>query len=119
MARDDHDDDDYDEGKDYGYGDQDGERPPESMNALDAIVPTNPLAALSCYTGIFGLLLCPLGPILGPLAVILGVAGLKAWKVQETGYGKATSAIRAWIGIVTGVIATILGLYVVMTMFMN
>tara|TARA_R110002072_G_scaffold35672_4_gene105324 strand:- start:25 stop:378 length:354 start_codon:yes stop_codon:yes gene_type:complete len=112
-------DDGYDDSYDEEYEDHEDERPPESMNALDAIVPTNPLAALSCYTGIFGLLLCPLGPILGPLAVILGVAGLKAWKVQETGYGKATSAIRAWIGIVTGVIATIFGLFIVVNMFMK
>ncbi|MBL4846852.1 MAG: hypothetical protein JKY65_15140 [Planctomycetes bacterium] len=107
---------DYDDDYDDEYDD---DRPPETINALDAIIPTNPLAALSCYAGIFGLLLCPLGPILGPLAVFLGVAGLKAWKVQETGYGKTTSAIRAWIGIVTGVIATILGLFVVGTMFMG
>ncbi|MEM9020043.1 MAG: hypothetical protein AAGC44_05715 [Planctomycetota bacterium] len=45
----------------------------EAANALDAIIPTNPLAAVSCYMGIFSMILCIIGPLLGPIAIILGV----------------------------------------------
>ena len=81
----------------------------EGANALDAIIPTNPLAAIACYTGIFSVLFCIIGIILGPVAVLLGVLGLKKWNVQETAYGSTTSKIRAWIGVVTGIIGTIIG----------
>ncbi|XAL98439.1 hypothetical protein OT109_12720 [Phycisphaeraceae bacterium D3-23] len=89
-----------------------GHRPPqqESASPLDAIIPTNPLAAISCYMGIFSMILCIAGPLLGPLAILLGVLGLKKWNVQESAYGKTTSTIRAWIGIVTGSLGTLIGI---------
>lgn len=40
--------------------------------ALDAVLPTNPLAAISCWVGIFSLILCGLGVVLGPIAIVLG-----------------------------------------------
>jgi len=82
----------------------------ESASPLDAIIPTNPLAAVACYAGIFSMIICPIGLLLGPLAIVLGVLGLKKWNAQESTYGKTTSTIRAWIGIVTGILGTILGL---------
>jgi hypothetical protein len=91
----------------------------EHSNALDGIIPTNPMAAISCYTGIFSILLCPLGPLLGPIAILLGILGLTTWKGNETAYGKTTSNIRAWIGIVTGSIGTILGIVVVISILAN
>jgi hypothetical protein len=88
-------------------------RQPEAASPLDAIIPTNPMAAVSCYLGIVSMILCILGPLLGPLAVLLGVLGLKKWSVQESAYGKTTSTIRAWIGIVTGVLGTLIGIGVI------
>lgn len=84
--------------------------PRPQASALDAIVPTNPLAAVSCYMGIFSIICCFLGPLLGPGAVVLGILGIKKWTLQESSYGATTSKIRAWIGIVTGVIGTIVGI---------
>lgn len=88
-------------------------RRPEAASPLDAIIPTNPMAAVSCYLGIVSMILCILGPLLGPIAVLLGVLGLKKWNVQESAYGKTTSTIRAWIGIVTGVLGTLIGIFAI------
>lgn len=85
----------------------------ESATALDAIIPTNPLAALSCYCGIVSMLFCFLGLILGPLAIFTGRKSLSKSLSIESDYGAATSKIRAWIGIVTGSIGTALGLAVI------
>lgn len=82
----------------------------ESATALDAIIPTNPLAAFSCYCGIFSVLVCFLGLILGPLAIYTGRKSLKKTFSIESDYGAAASKIRAWIGIVTGSIGTLLGI---------
>lgn len=83
---------------------------PPAATPLDAIIPTNPFAFVSCYAGIFSILCCFLGVALGPLAIITGVVGLKKWKVQESSYGAVTSKIRIYIGIVTGAIGTIVGI---------
>lgn len=91
----------------------------ESANALDAIIPTNPLAAVSCYTGIVSMILCIFGPLLGPIAIITGYLGLKKWNVTETSYGKTTSTIRAWIGIVTGILGTLLGIVVLIAIIIS
>lgn len=80
-----------------------------AASVLDAVVPTNPLAAFSCYSGIFGCLLCPLGVLLGPLAIGLGLLSIKLWKVKESSLGGVMSNVRLVIGFVTGTIATILG----------
>ena len=94
--------------------------PKQAASALDAIIPTNPLAAVSCWSGIIGLLLCPLGPILGPIALITGILALNKWKARETQYGATTSKVRAWIGISTGIIGTLAGITVlVMTFLVN
>ena len=84
---------------------------PPPINAIDTILPTNPLAAVSCWTGIFSLLLCVAGPLLGPIAIVTGVISLKKGAVvQQSKYGKATSTARSWIGIVTGALGTIVGI---------
>ena len=94
-------------------------RQKESANALDAIIPTNPLAAVSCYTGIVSMILCIFGPILGPIAIITGWLGLKKWNVTETSYGKTTSTIRAWIGIVTGILGTLIGIVTIILIIIS
>lgn len=82
----------------------------ESVSALDAVVPTNPFAFVSCYAGILSIICCLLGALLGPIAIVTGVIGLKKWKVQESTYGETTSKIRIGIGIVTGIIGTLGGI---------
>ena len=81
----------------------------QSASAIDALIPTNPYAAFSCYIGIASLLFCIVGALLGPVAIGLGILALKKWRAQETDYGATTSKIRAWIGIVTGGIGTLIG----------
>ena len=85
----------------------DSNRP--AATALDAIIPTNPFAALSCWIGIGSVVLCGFGVLLGPIAIVLGWLGLKKWKLQESSYGATTSKLRAWIGIVTGMIGIVIG----------
>lgn len=85
----------------------DQDRP--AATALDAIIPTNPLAALSCWIGIGSVVLCGFGVLLGPIAIVLGWLGLKKWKMQESSYGATTSKARAWIGISTGVLGFVVG----------
>ena len=92
----------------------------EGASALDAIIPTNPLAAVSCYTGIFSILCCFAGVVLGPAAIIIGFLAINKWKMQETAYGATTSKIRAWIGIITGFIGLATSvLAIVVTIFSN
>ncbi len=94
------------------------QRRPEA-SALDAVLPTNPLAAISCWLGIFSLLLCGLGVVLGPIAIGLGWWGLKKWKGQESVYGAKASAARAWIGIVSGVLGTLLSIAVLIMLWIQ
>jgi hypothetical protein len=88
----------------------------QDVSALDAIIPTNPLAVISCYGGIFSLLFCVVGPLLGPIAVVVGIMSLRTQMSHESSYGAATSKIRAWIGIVTGVLGFMIGSVVLVLM---
>jgi uncharacterized membrane protein len=87
--------------------------PRENVSVVDALVPTNPLAAVSCWSGIFSVLVCGLGIVLGPIALFTGWLALKKWKMQESVYGAKASAVRAWIGLVTGGLGTLLGIVVI------
>ncbi len=95
----------------------DQQRP--SASVIDAIIPTNPLAAFSCYIGIASVIFCFFGIILGPLAIVLGVLGRKKWKAQESSYGATTSKIRAWIGIVTGALGTLISIPAIVSVMSN
>lgn len=90
--------------------------PRSSASAVDVLIPTNPLAALACWIGIGSVVLCGVGALLGPIAIVLGWLGLKKWKLQESSYGATTSKIRAWIGIVGGALGTLIGLIFVVTL---
>ena len=84
---------------------------PPGGGVLDALVPTNPLAAVACWVGILSLILCGLGALLGPIALATGIISLKRGAIiQQSAYGKGSSAVRSWIGIVTGGLGTILGI---------
>jgi ABC-type nickel/cobalt efflux system permease component RcnA len=75
---------------------------------VDALIPTNPLAAVACWVGILSVLLCGLGIVLGPIALATGIISLKKGAiVQQSTYGKGASTLRSWIGIVTGAIGTL------------
>lgn len=84
---------------------------PSGASALDAVIPTDPLAAASCWIGIFSLMLCALGVIGGPVAIALGVMALRKRRFAESRYGRATSTARAWIGIATGTAALVVGAF--------
>lgn len=90
-----------------------------SATVIDAIIPTNPLAAFSCYIGIASVVLCFFGIILGPLAIVLGVLGLKKWKAQESSYGATTSKIRVWIGIASGALGTLISVPAIVSVMSN
>ncbi len=90
------------------------------FGALDAFVPTNLLAAVACWVGIFSILLCGLGVVLGPIAIVTGVISRKKGAVmEESGYGKAASTARTWIGIVTGAIGTIVSIVFIIMMLVG
>ena len=96
-------------------------RPPDpAAGVLDAIVPTNPLAAVACWVGIFSMLTCLLGVVLGPIAVATGVISLKKGAIiQQSAYGRGSSLARSYIGIVTGAIGTLIGIGVVVMMLLK
>lgn len=89
------------------------------VSALDAVIPTNPLAAISCYAGIFSVICCFVGFILGPIAILCGVLSLTIWKVPESSYGKTASTVRTWIGIITGILGTIIGIFALINFLMG
>lgn len=87
---------------------------------IDALVPTNPLAAVSCWLGIFSVILCGAGVVLGPIAVITGVISRKRGALaQQSSYGKATSTLRSWIGIVSGGIGTLVSIAFIVTQILH
>jgi hypothetical protein len=79
---------------------------------VDALVPTNPLAAAACWVGILSLFTCYGGVILGPIALIMGIISRNRGAVtRESAYGRGASTVRSWIGIVTGGLATLIGIF--------
>ena len=95
----------------YPYPQQGYAQPPrQAMSAVDVLVPTNPLAAVACWVGIFSLLTCYGGVLLGPIALLTGIISLKKGALmRESAYGRGSSLVRSWIGIVTGVLGTLVG----------
>ncbi len=83
-----------------------------AISVVDLLVPTNPLAAVSCWLGVFSLLLCITGPVLGPIAVIIGWFSFgRGGPVPESRYGAMASNARSIIGIITGVLSTVIGAF--------
>lgn len=93
--------------------------PQQQASVVDALVPTNPLAAVACWVGIFSLFTCYGGVVLGPFALIMGIISLKKGAaIRETAYGRGTSLARSWIGIVTGGLATVVGIAAIVVLVM-
>lgn len=87
------------------------EPPRQTAGIIDALVPTNPLAAVACWLGIFSVLTCYGGILLGPISLALGIVSLKKGAmIRETAYGRGSSLARSWIGIVTGSLGTVVGI---------
>src|SRR5438093_1144080 len=106
------------QGPPYGSPYAPPQQQPPAGGVIDALVPTNPLAAIACWVGVFSCIVCIAGPLLGPIAIATGIISLKKGAiVQQSGYGKATSAVRSWIGIVTGAIGTIVGIIIIISAF--
>ena len=74
-----------------------------------SLIPTkNPPALMAYYIGIFSLLPC-FSIILGPVAAILGIIGLK--KVKEN--PELSGTVHAWIGVVLGSLTFFANLFVI------
>jgi hypothetical protein len=94
--------------------------PQEAASIVDALVPTNPLAAIACWSGIFSIITCYAGVVLGPLAVVTGIISLKKGAmIRESAYGRGTSLARSWIGIVTGALGTLVGLAAIIMVLLH
>lgn len=79
------------------------------------LIPTgNPKALIAYYLGIFGLIpgLCL---FLGPAALVLGIGGLRAYRLNTPIEGKA----HAWVGIILGSISTLTCLAILVAALMN
>ncbi len=68
--------------------------PPEILGGL---IPRNAQALVAYYCGIFAIIPC-IGAILGPVALVFGILGLRTAEREPYKKGK----VHAWIGIVTG-----------------
>jgi hypothetical protein len=71
-----------------------GQPQPEILGGL---IPRNGKALVAYYCGIFALIPL-LGAILGPVAVVFGILGIKAANREPYRKGK----VHAWVGIVCG-----------------
>ncbi len=66
------------------------------------------------------MILCGAGVVLGPIAVITGVISRKRGALaQQSSYGKATSTLRSWIGIVSGGIGTLVSIAFIVTQILH
>ena len=74
--------------------------PPRPDDAVATIIPfRNGWALASYYTGVFSAIPC-LGAITGPVAVVLGIKGLRLASRNPNSKGK----VHAWVGIITGAV---------------
>jgi hypothetical protein len=93
---------------------------PPNASVVDALVPTNPLAAVACWIGILSLFTCYGGIVLGPIALVLGIISRNRGAVgRETAYGRGASTVRSWIGIVTGALSTVIGIVAIVMLLLN
>jgi hypothetical protein len=75
------------------------EAAPERNRGLELLLPVNrsPLAIIAPYLGLFGIAM----PLLGPIAVVLGVMAWRGTKPDQPG------RVRAVVAIVLGVVGTL------------
>src|SRR4030043_763185 len=78
------------------------------VDNLGGLVPyKNSRALIAYYLGIFSLIPC-LGLFLGPAAFILGLQGLKFYKLHPEAKGKTHALIGVWFGAITGLLNLVL-----------
>ena len=90
-----------------------------SATVLDAIIPTNPLVAFSCWIGIASVVVC----------VVWGWCWVRPpffWHVIDEEMENAgirlrakASKLRTWIGIGTGGLGTVIGIVMLIVIFNN
>ncbi len=78
-----------------------GDPPP----ILGGLIPRNRNALIAYYCGIFSIIPC-LGVVLGPMALVFGILGLKTAAREPFRKGK----VHAWVGIVCGGLVSLLSL---------
>jgi len=78
-----------------------GDAPP----ILGGLIPRNRNALIAYYCGVFSIIPC-LGIVLGPVAVVFGILGLKTAAREPFRKGK----VHAWVGIVCGGLIGLLSL---------
>jgi hypothetical protein len=84
-------------------------------DATGGLIPyKNPRALIGYYMGVFSLIPC-LGLVLGPVAIVLGILGLKFVKKHETAGGTAHAIVALVLGSLTtlghlvGILLLVLG----------
>jgi hypothetical protein len=83
--------------------------PPVTDGPLSTLIPYRNGAALAAYyTGVFSLIPL-LALLLGPLAIVLGVLGLRFAARQPMAHGR----VHAWVGIIVGTITLLANLAVI------
>lgn len=80
--------------------------PPATDEPLSGLIPyRNPAALTGYYLGIFSCFPV-IGLVLGPLAIVLGVRGLRRLRREPDRKG----TVHAWIAICTGMLGTLFGI---------
>ncbi len=80
-------------------------QPPGQEPILGGLIPRNSDALIAYYCGVFSIIPC-LGTILGPIALIYGIRGVKLANREPHRKGK----VHAWVGIVAGGLCGLLNL---------
>lgn len=87
--------------------------PPAASDPVATIIPyRNGLALAAYYCGVFSLIPC-VGLLLGPVALLLGILGLR-YAGQKS---EARGRVHAWIGIILGLIVALIHVIVIVVMF--
>jgi hypothetical protein len=106
RRRDDYEDDDYEDRplrrKRRDYDDDDDDDDYEQESPVSTIIPyKNGMALAAYYCGVFSLIPC-LGGLLGPVAFILGILGLRYVKKYPTAHGTGHAIAGIVLGGITG-----------------
>lgn len=88
--------------------------PPPANDSITTIIPyRNGLALAAYYCGVFSLIPCA-GLLLGPLAFLFGILGLRYARKKSEARGR----VHAWIGIILGFAVAVVHVIVIVLMFL-
>ena len=95
--------------------DDEGEDDEEDSDAISGLIPYKNRRALAAYyCGVFGLI-PGIGVILGPIALILGILGLR----YAADHLKAKGSGHAWAGVILGVVGPLVTVAVIILIHME